>query len=98
MQTSRRRLITPRTGRVSDALGDRRGAHDDFVSYAGDSGHAAHVRLRARLLIGPFDNALQGNPAMVHTRANGVTRDCEIPMKSMYDLGANIHHGAGALP
>jgi len=51
----------------------------------------------AGLLVRPIDFALQGDPAAVHSRADPVTWNCEIPMKRVCDFGANIRHGASFL-
>ena len=71
-----------------------RGADSNFVS---DAWHAARDRFRAGPLVGPLDNPLQGDKTVIDLRAHSVTRNREIPVKSIRDLGSKIRH-CSALP
>src|SRR5271166_327590 len=84
-------------GRQSRLTEFLRFAYGDFVPNADHAGHAAYGRLRAGLLVGPFDHPAQCNQAVVHFRRHPVTRNREIPMKRVFDLGADIRHGAPPL-
>jgi hypothetical protein len=79
---------------VEDLL---RSADGDFVSDAVHAGHPTYSGLSRRLLVGPFDDPVQRYQATIHFCSHSVTRDRQIPMKSICDFDAKVRHGAHSL-